>query len=68
MLEREESATTITQADIDSALSFAGIGERKTPLLGGIPVSEQPDLYLAEMYADRHECKPSRRTRRTARK
>lgn len=56
LLEREEQATpAITQADIDEALSFAGIGADNLPLIDGKAVSEYPDLYLAEIYADLHE-------------
>ena len=56
LLEREEqSASAVTQADIDEALSFAGIGEDRLPLIDGKAVSEYPDLYLAEIYADLHE-------------
>jgi hypothetical protein len=56
LLEREEQATpTITQADIDEALSFIGIGENRLPLIDGKAVSEYPDLYLTEIYADLHE-------------
>jgi hypothetical protein len=56
LLEREEQAApAITQADIDEALSIIGIGENKLPLIDGKAVSEYPDLYLAEIYADLHE-------------
>ena len=56
LLEREERSTpTVTQADIDEALSFAGIGVDNLPLIDGKAVSEYPDLYLAEIYADLHE-------------
>jgi hypothetical protein len=56
LLEREEQAAlVITQADIDEALSFAGVGEDRMPLIDGKAVSEYPDLYLAEIYADSHE-------------
>jgi hypothetical protein len=56
LLEREERSTpTVTQADIDEALSFMGIGENQLPLIDGKAVSEYPDLYLAEIYADLHE-------------
>lgn len=56
LLEREEQAApVITQADIDEALSFAGIGADNLPLIDGKAVSEYPDLYLAEIYADLHE-------------
>ena len=56
LLEREEQvAPTVTQADIDAALSIIGIGENKLPLIDGKAVSEYPDLYLAEIYADLHE-------------
>ena len=49
LLEREEqAAAAVTQADIDEALSFAGIGEDKLPLIDGKAVTEYPDLYLAE--------------------
>ena len=56
LLEREEqTAPTITQADIDEALSFSGIATDNLPLIDGKAVSEYPDLYLAEIYADLHE-------------
>ena len=56
LLEREEqSASAVTQADIDDALSFAGSGADTLPLVDGKPVSEYPDLYLIDLYADRHE-------------
>ena len=56
LLEREEqTASTVTQADIDEALSFMGIGESTLPLIDGQAVSEHTDLYLAEIYADLHE-------------
>jgi hypothetical protein len=56
LLEREEQATTtVTQADIDEALSIMGIGENQLPLIDGKAVSEYPDLYLTEIYADLHE-------------
>jgi hypothetical protein len=56
LLEREERvAPTVTQADIDAALSFSGIIEDEGPLIDGKSVSEYPDLYLAEIYADLHE-------------
>lgn len=56
LLEREEqSVSAVTQADIDEALSFMGIGENQLPLIDGKAVSEYPDLYLAEIYADLHE-------------
>jgi len=49
LLEREAQAVpVITQADIDAALSFAGIGEDKLPLIEGKAVSEYLDLYLAD--------------------
>ena len=49
MLEREQSATTITQADIDSALSIVGIGRDEGPFIDGVPVSENVDLYLTAL-------------------
>ena len=56
LLEHEEQAApAITQADIDAALSIIGLGENKLPLIDGKAVSEYPDLYLAEIYADLHE-------------
>ena len=60
LLEREEqAASAVTQADIDEALSFMGIGENQLPLIDGKAVSEYPDLYLTEIYADLHESDPS---------
>jgi hypothetical protein len=66
LLEREQSAMTITQADIDSALSIVGIGRDDGPLIDGLPVSENVDLYLAEMSAPRAQGAGSR-PRRAAR-
>jgi hypothetical protein len=33
---------------IDSLLEIIGIGREREPLIEGIPVSEQPDLYIYE--------------------
>ena len=53
LLEREaQAATVVTQADIDEALSFMGIGESTLPLIDGKAVSEYVDLYLAEAESD----------------
>ena len=60
LLEREQSATTITKADIDSALSIVGIGRDDGPLIDGLPVSENVDLYLTEMSVPRAQGAGSR--------
>ncbi len=49
LLEREEQTQVVTQADIDAALSFAGIVADEGPLINGLPVSENVDLYLSEL-------------------
>jgi hypothetical protein len=48
LLEREAKEQPITQADIDQALSFVGIGADEGPLIDGLPVSANVDLYMAE--------------------
>ena len=62
LIQREAESTTITDEDIEAALSLVGIGEDRGPLIDNIPVSQNPHLYLAELSA------PRRARRRAARK
>jgi len=48
MIQREASAMP-TQASVDSLMEIAGLAEDRAPLVEGIPVSERPDLYLAQL-------------------
>ncbi len=51
MIQREAEAAP--SASIDSLWDIVGIGRETEPLISGIPVSERPDLYLAEIAAAR---------------
>ncbi len=46
----------------NSLWEIAGIGEDRGPLVGGVPVSEQPDLYVAEAICPSYT--QNRKTRR----
>ena len=48
MIQREANATP-TQASVDSLMEIAGLAEDRAPLVEGIPGSERPDLYLAQL-------------------
>ncbi len=48
LVEREAEANSLTQAEIDAALRFAGIIKDEAGLIDGKPVSENVDLYLTE--------------------
>ena len=48
LVEREAEANSLTQAEIDAALRFAGIIKDEVELMDGKPVSENIDLYLTE--------------------
>jgi ribbon-helix-helix CopG family protein len=48
MVENEAQATEIGPADLESALSFAGIVPDEGSLIEGQSVSENVDLYLVE--------------------
>ena len=49
-LIRCESEIT-TSGNMDSLREIIGIGKEREPLIDKIPVSEQPDLYIAEQAA-----------------
>ena len=51
MIQREAEAAR--SAGVDSLWEIVGIGVETEPLISGIPVSERPDLYLAEIAAPR---------------
>jgi len=46
-LVQRDKETTPPRA-VDSLWNIVGIGEEREPLIGNIPASEQPDLYIAE--------------------
>jgi hypothetical protein len=48
-----ESLPVAEAADIAEAMSIAGLGESKRPLISGKAVSEHPDLYLYGAHARR---------------
>ena len=66
LVQREEEAAPARS--VDSLWEIVGIGEEREPLIDDIPVSEQPDLYLAEMAVPRSSTKTKavRRPRRKA--
>jgi hypothetical protein len=47
-LIEHEVAASAEHVDLSSLWALAGIAEDHGPLISGIPVSERPDLYLAE--------------------
>ena len=62
LVQREEQAATAQQSSVDSIWEIVGMITEDQPLIDGIPVSEQPDLYLAE------ESVPYRTSKKRARK
>lgn len=46
-LIQNEAESSLMQTSTESLWAIAGIAEDHGPLLGDIPVSERPDLYLA---------------------
>ena len=67
MVENEGQATELGPADLDSALSFAGIVADEGTLIDGQPVSENVDDHLVEaslpMRASNPKSAPARRRR-----
>jgi hypothetical protein len=61
MIQRE--AEREPRRGVDSLWEIVGIGEETEPLTGGVPVSEDPALYLAEIRRSRGQA-PSTRGRR----
>ena len=57
MIQREAEAAR--RASVDSLWEIVGIGRETEPLISGIPVSERPDLYLAEIAAPRAARSPA---------
>jgi hypothetical protein len=60
LIQREAESTTITDEDIEAALNVVGLGEDRGPLIDGIPVSQNPHLYLAELSAPRRASRQRR--------
>jgi hypothetical protein len=52
LVRREEEA--VPRRSADSIWEIVGIAEDREPLINNIPVSERPDLYIAEMALPRH--------------
>lgn len=67
MIQHEAEAGP-TAGDADSLMALAGLAEDRGPLVGEAPVSERPDLYLAELAAPRprRRAKGGRRARAKA--
>jgi hypothetical protein len=61
LVRREEEATAAQQSSVDSIWEIIGMITEDRPLMDGIPVSEQPDLYLAEAALPRRTTKKARR-------
>lgn len=49
LIQREVEAASEQATSIDSIWEIVGIAEDHGPLMDGIPVSEAPDLYQAEL-------------------
>ena len=65
LVEREAAAG---DASTDSLWEIVGLAEDHGPLVYGIPVSERPDLYLAEQAAPYGKSKQRASRKRGARK
>ena len=61
LIRREEEAAAAQQSSVDSIWEIVGMITDDRPLMDGIPVSEQPDLYLAEAALPRRTTKKARR-------
>ena len=73
LVQREEEASAARQSSADSIWEIVGMITHEQPLIDGIPVSEQPDLYLAEAAVPRSLAEPTtafraRRPRRKAKR
>lgn len=70
-LIQNEAESSLAQTSAESLWAIAGIAADRGPLLGDIPVSERPDLYLAASMVSPVGTKPgipSRRVRKSVRK
>lgn len=56
-------AETLPSGSIDSLREIIGIGEERDPLIDNIPVSEKPDLYIAEEAARYRKTAAKKRTK-----
>ena len=61
LIQREEEATAAQQSSVDSIWEIVGMITDDPPLIDDIPVSEQPDLYLAEAVISRGRKKKTRK-------
>lgn len=61
MIQREFDAQP--SRAVESLWEIVGLGQEREPLIGGIPVSEQPDLYLAARPGPRRAGRPRRAVR-----
>ena len=65
LIEREAAKPRKpTKADYESAMSICGIADEEKPLIDGLPVSENVDLYLAEAILPRRRTKTTQARRR----
>ena len=64
MIQRE--ADSPPACGVESLWEIVGLGQEREPLIGDIPVSERPDLYLAALAAPRR-AGPARRAPRPRR-
>lgn len=62
-LVQRETEMTPPRA-VDSLWGIVGIGRDREPLIDGVPVSEQPDLYIAEQATCDFAAVPKRRRQR----
>ena len=63
----ETASKTATESSINSLWEIAGIGEDRDPLIGEIPVSEKPEMYLEDALqrgASRQKKAPHRKRNR----
>ncbi len=49
----QNATDTAPRRSVDSLWDIVGIGREQKPLIGDIPVSEQPALYLSDLVAPR---------------
>ena len=61
-----DASQAATDERTDSLWDIAGIGEDSMPLTNGVPVSEKPDMYLADTIKKRI-LRPTKTTRRKPR-
>ena len=66
-LVEREADTTPSKRSADSLWEIAGIAEDRRPLRKGVPVSERPEEYLADLSAPKTRSTPASMPRRVPR-